>query len=89
MIKDSQVIIAEVMISTITEIWSFDMKKRRRPFVLLAIIILIVLFAYKPLKFYKNGAKQDIINNLYYLTKPEYQLVVREEIYLDNMLDLF
>lgn len=26
---------------------------------------------------------------LYYLTKPEYQLVVREEIYLDNMLDLF
>ena len=26
---------------------------------------------------------------LYYLTKPEYQLCVREEIYLDNMLDLF
>lgn len=26
---------------------------------------------------------------LYYLTKPEYQLDVREEIYLDNMLDLF
>lgn len=26
---------------------------------------------------------------LYYMTKPEYQLVVREEIYLDNMLDLF
>ena len=26
---------------------------------------------------------------LYYLTKPEYQLKVREEIYLDNMLDLF
>ena len=26
---------------------------------------------------------------LYYLTKPEYQLQVREEIYLDNMLDLF
>lgn len=26
---------------------------------------------------------------LYYLTKPEYQLNVREEIYLDNMLDLF
>ncbi len=26
---------------------------------------------------------------LYYLTKPEYQLVVREEIYLDSMLDLF
>ena len=26
---------------------------------------------------------------LYYLTKPEYQLPVREEIYLDNMLDLF
>ena len=26
---------------------------------------------------------------LYYLTKPEYQLHVREEIYLDNMLDLF
>lgn len=26
---------------------------------------------------------------LYYLTKPEYQLAVREEIYLDNMLDLF
>lgn len=26
---------------------------------------------------------------LYYLTKPEYQLVVREKIYLDNMLDLF
>jgi hypothetical protein len=26
---------------------------------------------------------------LYYLTKPEYQLVVREKIYLANMLDLF
>ena len=26
---------------------------------------------------------------LYYLTKPEYQLIVREEIYLDCMLDLF
>ena len=26
---------------------------------------------------------------LYYLTKPEYQLRVREAIYLDNMLDLF
>ena len=26
---------------------------------------------------------------LYYLTKPEYHLLVREEIYLDNMLDLF
>ena len=26
---------------------------------------------------------------LYYLTRPEYQLKVREEIYLDNMLDLF
>lgn len=26
---------------------------------------------------------------LYYITKPEYQLHVREEIYLDNMLDLF
>ena len=26
---------------------------------------------------------------LYYLTKPEYQLKVREAIYLDNMLDLF
>lgn len=26
---------------------------------------------------------------LYYLTKPEYQLKVREKIYLDNMLDLF
>ena len=26
---------------------------------------------------------------LYYLTKPEYQLVVREKIYLENMLDLF
>ncbi len=26
---------------------------------------------------------------LYYLTKPEYQLHVRENIYLDNMLDLF
>lgn len=26
---------------------------------------------------------------LYYLTKPEYQLNVREEIYLDSMLDLF
>ena len=26
---------------------------------------------------------------LYYMTKPEYQLHVREEIYLDNMLDLF
>lgn len=26
---------------------------------------------------------------LYYLTKPEYHLQVREEIYLDNTLDLF
>ena len=26
---------------------------------------------------------------LYYLTKPEYQLRVREEIYLDSMLELF
>ena len=26
---------------------------------------------------------------LYYMTKPEYQLKVREHIYLDNMLDLF
>ena len=26
---------------------------------------------------------------LYYMTKPEYQIHVREEIYLDNMLDLF
>ncbi len=26
---------------------------------------------------------------LYYMTKPEYQLMVREKIYLDNMLDLF
>ncbi len=26
---------------------------------------------------------------LYYMTKPEYQLMVREEIYLDSMLDLF
>ena len=26
---------------------------------------------------------------LYYLTKPEYQLTVREDIYLDSMLDLF
>ena len=26
---------------------------------------------------------------LYYMTKPEYRLRVREEIYLDTMLDLF
>ena len=26
---------------------------------------------------------------LHYLTKPEYQLTVREELYLDTMLDLF
>ena len=26
---------------------------------------------------------------LYYMTKPEYQIHVREHIYLDNMLDLF
>lgn len=26
---------------------------------------------------------------LYYITKPEYQIHVRESIYLDNMLDLF
>ena len=26
---------------------------------------------------------------LYYLVKPEFQLVVREEVYLDGMLDLF
>ena len=26
---------------------------------------------------------------LYYMTKPEYQLHVREAVYLDNMLDIF
>ena len=26
---------------------------------------------------------------LYYMTKPEYQIAVREELYLDNTLDLF
>ena len=26
---------------------------------------------------------------LYYMTKPEYQIHVREAVYLDNMLDLF
>ena len=26
---------------------------------------------------------------LYYMTRPEYQIHVREKIYLDNMLDLF
>ena len=26
---------------------------------------------------------------LYYMTKPEYQLKIREEIYLDSTLDLF
>lgn len=26
---------------------------------------------------------------LYYMTKPEYQINVREEIYLDNTLDIF
>ncbi|MBQ1593617.1 MAG: hypothetical protein II077_16395, partial [Treponema sp.] len=26
---------------------------------------------------------------LYYMTKPEYQLEVREAVYLDSMLDLF
>ena len=26
---------------------------------------------------------------LYYMTKPEYQLIIREKIYLDSMLDLF
>lgn len=26
---------------------------------------------------------------LHYLTRPEYQMAVREELYLDNMLDLF
>ena len=26
---------------------------------------------------------------LYYMTKPEYQIHVREKIYLDSMLDLF
>ena len=26
---------------------------------------------------------------LYYMTKPEYQLRIREDIYLDNTLDLF
>lgn len=26
---------------------------------------------------------------LYYMTKPQYQVHVREHIYLDNMLDLF
>ena len=30
-----------------------------------------------------------IRDRLYYMTKPEYQLHVREAIYLDNMLDLF
>ena len=28
-------------------------------------------------------------NPLYYMVKPEYQIHVREAIYLDNMLDLF
>ena len=27
--------------------------------------------------------------HLHYMTKPEHQLEVREEIYLDSMLDLF
>ena len=26
---------------------------------------------------------------LYYMVKPEFQIVVREEVYLDGMLDLF
>ena len=26
---------------------------------------------------------------VYYMTRPEYQIQVREKIYLDNMLDLF
>ena len=26
---------------------------------------------------------------LYYMTKPQYQLKIREQIYLDSMLDLF
>ena len=26
---------------------------------------------------------------LYYMVKPEYQLLIREEMYLDSMLDLF
>lgn len=39
----------------------------------------------------KQGTWQRLILEflLYYMTKPEYQLQVREEIYLDNMLDLF
>lgn len=38
----------------------------------------------------KRGAPHLILEFLlYYLTKPEYQLLVREAVYLDNMLDLF
>ena len=35
---------------------------------------------------HRLGSKEFL---LYYLTKPEYQIRVREDIYLDNMLDLF
>ena len=38
---------------------------------------------------FPQNEKDKVEFLLYYMTKPEYQLTVREEIYLDNMLDLF
>ena len=33
--------------------------------------------------------KEKVEFLMYYMTRPEYQIHVREKIYLDNMLDLF
>ena len=35
------------------------------------------------------GSAVNLVFLLYYLTKPEYQIIVREEIYLDSMLDIY
>ena len=41
-------------------------------------------------EFLKEVQQKDKVEFLlYYMTKPEYQIHVREKIYLDNMLDLF
>lgn len=46
---------------------------------------------FSPFKIEGRGLGSALILEflLYYMTKPEHQLRVREAIYLDNMLDLF
>ncbi|MBO5155146.1 MAG: hypothetical protein J6C00_12470 [Eubacterium sp.] len=45
--------------------------------------------AFDKLNTLSEQQKEKVEFLLYYMTKPEYQLPVREEIYLDNMLNLF